>query len=169
METGSVSGFFDTVLSGGELLLAVARICEGNLDKSPDLARLNLLLFLIEGDGGLRSDLSFQDTVYGPKSPYLQEFLDTNGDLMRTKVSRKKFAPNADPDLKLNVVLTPEASAIAERAIASLPQKDLKTIVSIISRWGTENYVNLLTYVCLFFGDFCTMVERGEDPKSLSL
>lgn len=168
MGTGSVSGFTDVVLSGGELLLAVARICDGNLGKSPDLARLNLLLFLIEGDGGLRSDLSFQDTVYGPKSPYVQEFLKNNPDLIKTRASRRKLSASADPDLKRNVVLTAEAGNIAERAIGSLPKRELKIVGNIIARWGTEKYGNLLTYVCLFYDDFCTKVERREDPKSLS-
>lgn len=168
METGSVPESMNVVLSGGELLLAVARICDGNLGKTPDLARLNLLLFLIEGDGGVRSDLSFEDTAYGPKSPYVLKFVRDNSDLVRVRASRKKLLSSADPDMKQNLSLTAEASSIAEKAIASLPQKELKALISIISRWGNEKYGVLLTYVCLFYGDFCENVEREEDPKSLT-
>lgn len=168
MDTGSLLDSFDVAMSGGELILSVARIFSGSLGKSPDLAKLNLLVFLVEGDGGIHSDIMFEDTKFGPKSQYLNDFVRNHPDLVRTRVYGKKPSTGTDPDARTRVVLTPEGAEIAERAILSLPQRDQKIATSIVVRWGVESNGELLTYVCLFYGDFCRTVERGEDPKPLS-
>ena len=108
-------------LTGGELILAVTRIYSGSFGSNPDLARLNLLLFLIEGDGGIASNLLYANTPYGPKSSYIESFISENPELAKKRAYGKKAANSRlDPDVRRKVELTPEGTKIAERAISSL-------------------------------------------------
>lgn len=159
----------DLMLSGGELILAVARAFEGSFSEKPDLSKLNLLLFLMEGDGGIRSDLLFYNSQVGPKSQYLQNFVADNQSLLRVRTYGK--APRRelpDPDVRKRVELTAEGRRIADTALSSLPDGDLRRIARILSKWGRESHPEILTYVCMFYGNFCSAMDRREDPNSLS-
>ena len=148
-------------LSGGELILAVIRIFTGSFGKKPDLALINLLLFLIEGDGGIESDLLFSNTPLGPKSGYLTDFVTRNTDLVKSRLYGKADSRGkADPDIRRKLELTATGTSIADIAINSLSQKEVKIISSIISKWGTDKHSEILTYICVFYEDFCTSVER---------
>lgn len=167
-DTPSLMNFDNLTLSGGELVLAVARAYTGSFGTKPDLARLNLLLFLMEGDGEIRSELLFSNTAFGPKSKYLLDFIDKYPDLIRARSYGKKSKKRADPDVGKKVELTPAGVEIANSAIESLSQRELKTLSRILSKWGNEKHSEILTYVCMFFNDFCTAVERSGDTKPLS-
>ncbi len=151
-------------LTGGELILAVTRIYSGSFGTNPDLARLNLLLFLIEGDGGIASNLLYTNTPYGPKSTYIEAFISGNPELARKRSYGKKAAnPRLDPDLRKRVELTVEGAKLAERAIASLSARETKKISQILSKWGREKHSEILMYLCMFYGDFCSEISTGTD------
>ncbi len=160
-DTPSALNFGEITLSGGELILAVIRVFTGSFGKKPDIARLNLLLFLLEGDGRIVSDLLFSNTPYGPKSGYLVDFVSSHPDLLKSRTYGKSGANiRVDPDVKKKVELTGAGTTIADIAINSLSQKDVKTISAILSKWGNEKHSEILTYICVFYEDFCTHVER---------
>ena len=153
-------------LTGGELILAVTRIYSGSFGSNPDLARLNLLLFLIEGDGGIASNLLFANTPYGPKSSYIESFISENPELAKKRAYGKKAANSKlDPDVRRKVELTPEGAKIAERAISSLSAKETRKISQILSKWGREKHSEILMYLCMFYGDFCSEINAGSEPE----
>ncbi len=155
-------------LSGGELILAVIRIYTGSFGKKPDLALVNLLLFLVEGDGGIESDLLFSNTLFGPKSGYLRDFVNRNTELVKSRAYGKVKSSKVDPDTRKKLELTAAGISIADLAINSLSKREVKTISSILSKWGTEKHSEILTYICVFYEDFCTSVERKlEDQQPL--
>lgn len=163
-ETNSLLQFGNTSLSAGELILSVINIYTGTFGKKPDLAMVNLLVFLIEGDGGVQSDVLFSNTPYGPKSIYLHDFIMNNRDLVTMRVyGRKPANSRVDSDTRKKLDLTTLGSKISNLAINSLSQKDMKTISSIISKWGMDRHPEILTYICVFYEDFCTNVERVKD------
>lgn len=152
-------------LTGGELILAVTRIYSGSFGTNPDLARLNLLLFLIEGDGGIASNLLFTNTPYGPKSSYIGNFISENPELIRGRsYGKKREGTKLDPDVRKKVELTAEGVKIADRAITSLNSRDTRKISQILSKWGRERHSEILMYLCLFFGDFCSDIDTGKEP-----
>lgn len=153
----------DLSLTGGELILAVARIYSGSFGSNPDLARLNLLLFLIEGDGGIASNLMYTNTPFGPKSNYIVSFISENPGLIRGRSYGKKAAnTKLDPDVRRKVELTAEGVKIADRAIASLSSRETKKISQILSKWGREKHSEILMYLCIFYKDFCSEIDTGE-------
>ncbi len=156
----------DLSLTGGELILAVTRIYSGSFGTSPDLARLNLLLFLIEGDGGIASNLLYRSTPFGPKSGYIQDFISDNRELIRGRTYGKKSpGTRADPDLRRRIELTPEGVSIADRIITDITPDESKRIAQILSKWGREKHSEILMYLCLFFSDFCSEIEVREPPR----
>ena len=153
----------DIPLTGGELILAVTRIYSGSFGSTPDLARLNLLLFLIEGDGGIASNLMYGNTPYGPKSAYIEQFISDNHELIRGRsYGKKSSGTKLDPDLRKKVELTPEGVKIADRVIGNLSSGDTRRISQILSKWGREGHSEILIYLCLFHGDFCSGIDSGE-------
>lgn len=164
METDVAFRFGNMSLSGGELTLAVIKLFIGTFGSRPDLAMVNLLLFLIEGDGELQSDILFSNTPYGPKSAYLHNFIKENPELVKARsYGRRTAGSRVDPDVRRKLDLTDTGSKLANIAIGSLSQKEKKTITTIISGWGAEKHTEILTYICVFFHDFCTSVERKAD------
>lgn len=156
-------------LTGGELILAVVRLYQMTYGEKPDLARLNLLLFLAEGDAEIQSDLLFADTTAGPKSSYIRDFVKGNPAFIRMRVyGRAPKRKVSDPDVRHRLELTDEGRRVAEAAMSSLNDSELKKLSRVLLRWGREKHGDLLTYVCIFYGDFCRAVERHEDPNSLS-
>lgn len=153
----------DLSLTGGELILAVTRIYSGSFGTNPDLARLNLLLFLIEGDGGIASNLLFSNTPFGPKSPYMERFIRDNPQLIRARsYGRKAVGRKMDPDIRRKVEVTPEGIKIADRAISGLSQGETRKVSQILSKWGREKLADVLMYLCLFYGDFCSEIDTGS-------
>lgn len=61
-DSGSRLHFGNVSLSGGELILSVIRQYSETFGQKPDLAKVNLLVFLIEGDGEIESDIMFSNT-----------------------------------------------------------------------------------------------------------
>ena len=163
-------GYFLTAeglsLTGGELILAVTRIYSGSFGSNPDLSRLNLLLFLIEGDGGIESNLMYSNTAFGPKSNYIDAFISDNPELIRARsYGKKPSSARMDPDVRRKVELTSEGVKIADRAIGGLSSRDTKKISQILSKWGREKHSDILMYLCLFYKEFCSEIERGLEPE----
>ncbi len=153
-------------LTGGELILAVTRIYSGSFGSNPDLSRLNLILFLIEGDGGIESNLLYSNTAFGPKSGYIGAFISGNPELVRARSYGKKPASaRMDPDVRRKVELTAQGVRIADRAIGSLSPRDTKKISQILSKWGKEKHSEILMYLCLFYKDFCSEIESGAEQE----
>lgn len=153
-------------LTGGELILAVSRIYSGSFGSCPDLARLNFLLFLIEGDGGVASNLMYRNTSYGPKSGYVENFIQENPELLRLKsYNRKNQNAKLDPDMRKKVQLTTEGEDIANRIIVNLTTRETRMIAQILSKWGRESHSEILTYLCLFYGDFCSGIDAAEPRR----
>lgn len=164
VSSSSLLHFGTVSLSGGELILSVVRAYTESFGKRPDIAMTNLLIFLIEGDGGIESDVMFSDTPYGPKSPYIHDFVTRNTDLIKIRAFGKKPAKNkTDPDMRMKLELTELGKKIANLAISSLSKRDSKIFSKILSGWGNEKHSELLTYICVFFTDFCKSIERKTD------
>lgn len=156
----------DLSLTGGELILAVTRIYSGSFGSNPDLARLNLLLFLIEGDGGVASNLLFSNTAFGPKSGYIEDFIKTNSGLIRARTYGKKpSGKRIDPDLRKKVEITADGVKIADHAISSLSAAETRRISQILSKWGRERHSEILMYLCIFYGDFCSEIEAAGEKR----
>ncbi len=165
-DAGSLLHFGDVSLSGGELILSVIMAYSENFGQKPDLAKVNLLAFLIEGDGEIESDIMFSNTPYGPKSRYISEFISRNGELVKSRTYGKKpSGARIDPDLRIKLELTDLGRKIASIATNSLSKRDSKILAKILSGWGMEKHSDLLTYICVFYEDFCTSVERKADSK----
>lgn len=164
MDSGSLLHFGNVTLSGGELILSVIFSHNENFEKKLDMAMLNLIVFLLEGDGEIESDITFVDTPYGPKSPYIKDFISRNQELVKTRSYEKKNSSvRSDADLKIKLELTDLGRKIANLALKSLSKRDSRAFAKILSGWGTEKPSQLLTYICIFYEEFCTSVERKKE------
>lgn len=165
-DAGSLLHFGNVSLSGGELILSVIRIYSEHFGRNPDLAKLNLLIFLLEGDGEIESDIMFSDTPFGPKSYYINEFVSRNTEFVKSSSYTKNTSNmKADTEVHTRLSLTDLGKKIADIAIDSLSERDVRALKKILSRWGMEKHTVLLTYVCLFYEDFCTSVERKTEEE----
>lgn len=168
LSTGSSWNLEGTGLTGGELMLALTRLYEIFYGENPDLAKLNFLLFLAEGDAGIKSEILFADTSRGPKAPYVNNFIKENVQFIKSRTyGRAPKKSLGDVDVRKKVELTQEGRKIAEIAISSLGESDLRKLTRVIVKWGHEPHGELLTYICIFYKDFCTSVQRRDDGNSL--
>lgn len=164
--SGSLLHFGNVSLSGGELILSVIGQYNEIFGQKPDLAKTNLLVFLIEGDGEIESDIMFSNAPYGPKSDYISEFVSQSGDLVKSStLDSMPSGAKTDPDLFTSLELTDLGRKIANIAIESLSKRESKILSKIMAEWGMEKHSAILTYICVFYWDFCTSVERKADNK----
>lgn len=78
---------------------------------------------------------------------------------------RKPAGTKIDPDLLTKLELTDLGGKIANIATESLSKREAKILARILAGWGMEKHSAILTYICVFYGDFCTSVERKADGR----
>ncbi|MEM3675757.1 MAG: hypothetical protein QXV22_01725 [Thermoplasmataceae archaeon] len=154
----------DVDVTGSELILTVMKKVQSSQKITIDLAKLNLILFLIEGDGQVRSTLEFVETPAGPRSNFVAEFVKNNKNIISVRTARpKKNEKVSDSDYFRKLQLTEDGMRIAANVTRLLPARYVRIIEELTERWIDQTHGQILTYICLFYPDFCTSIaKRGK-------
>ena len=150
-------------LSAGELVILVSKIFTTMSKKKLDLARLNFLIFLAEGDGGIRSEITFEKTGFGPKSRYVENFVKKNKELFTLRTSQKTKHSGPDIDTRKMVSLTAAGKDLSSRISDFLYPDKMRSLSHIVTKWSDEMLGDILTYICVFFGYFCPEINLKEE------
>ncbi|HLH85841.1 MAG TPA: hypothetical protein VKU79_03125 [Thermoplasmataceae archaeon] len=151
----------DIEITGSELVLTVLRKVQIEKKRRIDLAKLNLMLFVIEGDGQVKSALEFEETSTGPRSPFILEFIKNNKSLFSVRTAKpKKSEKISDPDYFKKVALSEEGLRVAENLSKLISRKYVRIIDELVDRWIDQPHGQILTYICLFYPEFCTSIAK---------
>ena len=160
-EQSENSGSLD--LSAGELVILVSKIYTTMTTKKLDLAKLNFLIFLAEGDGGIRSEITFEKTGFGPKSRYVENFVKNHKEIFTLRTSQKTKRSGPDADTRKTVNLTAEGKELSSRISDLLLPGKMRSLSHIVTKWSDEMHGDILTYICVFFGYFCPEINLKEE------
>ena len=123
-------------LSGGELIITIMRLhhtlCRGTMD----IARLNMLSFLAEGECDISSEILFSRTRYGPKSGFIQDFTRHNREIIENRRTGGRIKAFTDSDMRIKLRLTEQGMEFSTKAINFLTVGKLRALSHVISKWG---------------------------------